>query len=127
MKKSNWIYTVFITTFILSILFSLGTNIISIHSNTIVTIIIILIVISIGIVFDMIGVASLSANEKTFHAMSAQKIKGAKTANKLIKSNVKVSSVCNDIVGDICGIISGGLGAVLALTLADVFSINITN
>lgn len=126
MKKPNWISIVFITTFMLSIVFSFGTNLLSVHSNTIVTIVIILAVIAIGILFDMIGVATLSANEKTFHAMSAQKIKGAKTANKLIKNNVKVSSVCNDIVGDICGIVSGGLGAVLAISLSSSLNINIT-
>lgn len=116
----------FILTFILSIIFSAGTNFISVRSNLTITIIIILAVIAIGILFDMIGAASLTANEKTFHAMSAQKVKGAKTANYLIKNNVKVSSICNDIVGDICGIVSGGLGAVLALDLASKFNINIT-
>lgn len=126
MKKSNWILIVFVLTFILSIIFSAGTNFISVHSGLVITTIIILIVIAIGIIFDMIGAASLTANEKTFHAMSAQKVKGAKTANYLVKNNVKVSSICNDIVGDICGIVSGGLGAVLALELANKLSINVT-
>lgn len=126
MKKNNWVYLVFLITFILSIVFSAGTNVISVHSNIWVTGIVILIVICIGILFDMIGGASLTANEATFHAMSSQKVKGSKVAIKLIKNNVRVSSVCNDIVGDICGIVSGGLGAVMALTLASTFSVDVT-
>lgn len=126
MKKNNWIYQVFLWTFALSILFSYATNIISSNSSTIVTAIIIFIVIATGIMFDMLGASSLTSKESTFHAMNAKKIKGAKQAIKLIRNNVKVSSICNDIVGDICGIISGGLGAVLAIDIASKFNINIT-
>lgn len=126
MKKNNWIYQVFLWAFILSILFSYVTNLVSFNSSTIVTAIIIFCVIALGIIFDMLGAATLTSKESTFHAMGAKKIKGAKQAISLIRNNVKVSSVCNDIVGDICGIISGGLGAVLALNLANQFDMNIT-
>ncbi|MBE6155323.1 MAG: hypothetical protein E7164_01035 [Firmicutes bacterium] len=125
MKKNTWICQIFLWTFILSITFSYITNIISTNSTTIVTAIIILIVIAVGILFDMLGASCLTSKESTFHAMGAKKIKGAKQAIKLIRNNVKVSSVCNDIVGDICGIISGGLGAVLAIDLANNFEINL--
>ena len=79
----------------------------------------------IGIIFDMIGVAVLTAKESTFHAMSSKKVKGAKKATKLIKNNVKVASFCNDIVGDVCGIVSGGLGAVLAISISDYLGITL--
>lgn len=118
MKNNNWIYKVFLWTFFLSIVFSSMTNMISFNSNIVITAIIIVLVIIIGIVFDMIGASSLTSKEATFHAMSSKKIKGAKETIKLIKNNVKVSSICNDIVGDICGIVSGGLGAVLALNIS---------
>ena len=126
MKKNNWIVTIFTTTFLLSIVFSYATNIISVNANNIVTTFLIILIIAIGILFDMIGAACLTSKEKTFHAMGAQKIKGAKMAIKLIRNNVKVSSIYNDIVGDICGIISGGLGAVLAINLSLKTNINIT-
>ena len=57
---------------------------------------------------------------------NAKKIKGAKETIKLIKNNVKISSICNDIVGDICGIVSGGLGAVLAISIANITKVNIS-
>ncbi len=122
--KKSWIVTVFILTFLLSLLFSLITNIISYKFGIIATTVAIILVISIGILFDLIGASSLTSKESTIHAMSAQKVKGAKTAIFLIKNNAKVSSICNDIIGDICGIVSGGLGAVLAINVAEHFHVN---
>ena len=125
MKKDNWIYKVFLMTFFLSVIFSFISNAITSKANIVVMIIITFIVIGIGIIFDMIGTASLTSNEATFHAKSSRKIKGAKEALGLIKNSVRVSSVCNDVIGDICGIISGGMGAMLAINIAKFFNINI--
>jgi CBS domain containing-hemolysin-like protein len=46
--------------------------------------------------------------------MASKKVKGAKTAINLIKNAEKVSSFCNDVIGDVCGIISGSMGIVVA-------------
>lgn len=118
MKKQNWNLIVFILSFSLALIFSFLTNKLSYNASNIIMILLILLVIAIGIIFDMIGVAVLTAKESTFHAMSSKKIKGAKKATKLIKNNVKVASFCNDIIGDVCGIVSGGLGAVLAISMS---------
>ena len=125
MKKDNWIYKVFLMTFFLSIIISLITNTITTHSNVVVMIILTLVVIMIGIIFDMIGTATLTCSEVPFHAKSSRKIKGAKESLSLIKNSVKVSSICNDVIGDICGIISGGMGAMVSISLSKVFNGNI--
>ncbi len=125
MKKDNWIYKVFLMTFFLSVIFSFISNAITSNANIVVMIIITILVIAIGIVFDMIGTASLTSNEATFHAKSSRKIKGAKESLSLIKNSVKVSSVCNDVIGDICGIISGGMGAMVSISLSKFFGGNI--
>ena len=109
MKKDPWIIIVFILTFILSILF-----------------IILLVTISLGVLFDLIGTAAITANEATFHALNSKKIKGAKQGITIVKNNNKISSICNDIVGDICGIISGSIGAILAISLSTTTGINST-
>lgn len=70
-------------------------------------------IISLGILFDVIGVAVTSADEKPFHSMSARKVKGAPEAIMLLRNADKVSSICNDVIGDICGIISGTAVAVI--------------
>ena len=64
-----------------------------------------------GIIFDIIGMAVTTAAESPFHSMAAHRIKGSARAIKLIKSKDKVSNFCNDVVGDICGIISGSASA----------------
>ena len=76
-----------------------------------------------GIVFDIIGVAVTAADEKPFHSMAAHRTPGAKEALGLIRQASKVSSFCNDVVGDICGIISGSTAAVIVVRLQSAFSL----
>lgn len=56
---------------------------------------------------------------KPFHSMAAHREKGAKEALMLLRSASRVSSVCNDVVGDICGIVSGSTAAVIVTRLPD--------
>ena len=85
-----------------------------------------LIFVLLGIVFDMVGVAVTAADSAPFHAMASHKEKGGKEAIWLINNAERVSSICNDVVGDICGIISGTTAAVIVLLLQNSFSISNT-
>ena len=71
----------------------------------------------VGVLFDIIGLAVAAAEEKQFHSMAARKIQSAKYAVKLIRNAEKVSSFCNDVIGDIAGIMSGATGTVIAAVL----------
>lgn len=122
----NWIYKVFLLSFILSIVFSGISTVMADKFNTIILVVITILVIAIGIIFDMIGVAVLTSNEASLHAKASKKLKGAKEAISLLKNSTKVSSVCNDVIGDICGIVSGSLGAVLTLEIANFFNFSAT-
>jgi len=106
----HWPLKVFGLSFFLAAIFSALSSICS-DLNVIILIIILTLVILIGIIFDMIGVATLTSKEASFHAMSSKKIAGSKEAITLLKNNNIVSSICNDVIGDICGIVSGSLGA----------------
>lgn len=75
-----------------------------------------------GIIFDIIGVAVTAADERPFHSMAARKVPGAREALGLIRRASKVSSFCNDVVGDICGIISGSTAAIIVVRLQEVLS-----
>ncbi len=126
MKENvNWIYKVFLLSFILSIVFSSGSSFIANRANSIILGIIIVFVIIIGIVFDMIGVAVLTSNESSLHAKASKKLKGAKEAISMLKNAPRVASICNDVVGDVCGIVSGSLGAVLTINIATYFNYNV--
>ena len=89
-------------------------------------IIVLVVFIFLGILFDMIGVAVTAANPAPFHAMASHKEKGGKEAIWLLSNAERVSSFCNDVVGDICGIISGSTAAVIVLELQEIFSISNT-
>ena len=83
------------------------------------------IVILIGVLFDLVGVAVTVANEEDFHAQASKKIKGSKTAIKMIRNSAKVANICNDVIGDICGVLSGAISAMLAVRIVNMFNINI--
>ncbi len=74
-------------------------------------------ILSVGVVFDMIGVAAAAADEAPFNAMAARRILGAGHARKLVRNAEKVSAVCADVVGDTAGTIAGAAGAALAVRL----------
>lgn len=124
-KKNNWPLIVTILAFFISLLFSFISESIMPKVGIIIGIIILIIFILIGIIFDMIGVAVTSSNEEPLHAMSSKKIKGAKKAVSFKKNADKVSSFCNDVIGDICGIISGSAGVTVAIGLSNRFNLNL--
>lgn len=78
--------------------------------------------IALGIVFDMVGVAVTAADPRPFHSMAAHKEKGAREAIHLLTNASRVSSFCNDVVGDICGIVSGSTAAVIVVRLQQSFN-----
>ena len=79
---------------------------------------ILFLLIFIGILFDIIGVAFATCSETPFISMASKKIKKANRAIKLLKNSEMVSNICNDVVGDICGIVSGAAGAAIAVMLS---------
>lgn len=76
-----------------------------------------------GIFFDVIGVAVTAADEKPFHSMASRRTPGAQEALSLIRRADRVSSFCNDVVGDICGIIAGTTVAVIVVRLQAVWGV----
>ena len=98
----RWFITISITTFILSITFSfISTNAIS-NLPIFPAILVLILVVFIGIIFDIMGVAVTVADEDEFHAKASKKVEGAKTSVKLIRNSAKVANFCGDVVGDIC-------------------------
>ncbi len=74
-------------------------------------------VVLLGIMFDILGVATTSASDRPLHAMAARRVRGAKEAIWLLQNTEKVASFCNDVVGDIASIISGVTAAVIITRL----------
>lgn len=121
-KQIKWVVTIFLVTILVSGLISFLSDEIMERSNMAVAFLILLIIVSIGILFDIIGVATTSADEKPFHSMAAKKIPGAHEAIVLLRNAERVSSICNDVVGDICGVVSGSASATIAAQVLNHFS-----
>ena len=120
----KWIIKIILITFVISLSLSFVSGVTLPSVPTIIGILLVLIFILIGVIFDMIGVSVTAADLSVFNSMSSRKVKGARLAVKFKKNADKVSSFCNDVIGDICGIISGGTGIAISNLLANSLSLN---
>ncbi len=113
-KTIIWVVTIFFVTILVSGTISFISDLIMEGSTLIVAFVILLAIVLLGILFDIIGVAVTSADESPFHSMAARKVPGAQDAIRLLRNAERVSSICNDVVGDICGVVSGSASATIA-------------
>ena len=113
-KAAKWVITIFFVTIFISGSISLLSDILMENSTMAVAFLILLVIILVGIIFDIIGMAVATADEKPFHSMAARKVPGAQESIRLLRNAERVSSICNDVVGDICGVVSGSASATIA-------------
>ena len=113
-KAGKWALTIFLVTILVSGTISFLSNEIMSRTGIAAAFVILLIIVVIGILFDIVGVAVTSANEKPFHSMASRRLPGARESILLLRNAEKVSSICNDVVGDICGVVSGSASATIA-------------
>ena len=124
MNNKSWVIKAFLLTFFLALIMSGISNVIVENCGFIVLLIITIVILFIGIVSDIVGTAILTADEATFHAKASNKIEGSKESIRLIKNSGNIANFFNDIVGDVSGIISGSMGAMIAIYAANHFNIS---
>jgi len=124
-KTIRWVVTIFFVTILVSGTISFTSDFIMANSTMLVAFVILLAIIFIGIIFDVIGVAVTSADEKPFHSMAARKVPGALESIRLLRNAERVSSICNDVVGDICGVVSGSASATIAAQVLRNFELSL--
>lgn len=120
-KTIRWVVTIFLVTFFVTGIVTLISDEIMSKSGMLVSFIILLVIVLIGILFDVVGVAVTSADETPFHSMAARKVPGAQEAIRLLRNAERVSTICSDVVGDICGVVSGVAAATIAARLLTMF------
>ncbi|MEG0495644.1 MAG: hypothetical protein RR564_05185 [Eubacterium sp.] len=118
-KHRHWVIGVTIGTFFSTMLITYISDTLLTHAGLIISFIILLFIIGFGVVADVVGVAVTAVNIEPFNAMAAKKIKGAKTSVFLVKNASRVSNLCNDVIGDICGIVSGATGVSIVIQLVN--------
>lgn len=116
-KTIRWVVTIFLVTMFVSGMITLIADEVMARSGIVTAFLILLVIVLVGILFDVIGVAVTSADETPFHSMAARKVPGAQDAIRLLRNAERVSSICNDVVGDICGVVSGSASATISVQL----------
>lgn len=124
-ENSKWIITTFALTFVLAMMFGGVSNVVLEKMNILFATLVLILVILIGILFDMIGMAIATCDEAPFHAKAAKKHNGAKEVIRLLKKKDRATNVCNDLMGDICGILSGSACALIAVKLSSILQMDI--
>lgn len=115
----SWIVKILLITFILSSLMSLIAEASLSSISLPMAFVVLLIFVFTGVFFDALGVAIATVSITPFISMASKKVQGAKEGIYLIKRADIVSNLCNDVVGDICGIISGSAGTAIVLILSN--------
>ncbi len=123
-SKLKWPIQAFFLTFILSGIVSFVSNNGIERLNLISSIVILIVVVLIGIIFDIVGIAVTVAPEEDFHAKATKKADGAKSSLSLIKNASKVANICADVIGDICGVVSGAISAMISIKIANTYNVS---
>ncbi|WP_295857023.1 hypothetical protein [uncultured Oscillibacter sp.] len=122
-RRDRWVLWVFLMAVSLSAALSLASESVLSEAGLAAALLVLAAFIALGILFDIVGVAVTAADERPFHSMAAHREPGATEAIGLLRRASHVSSFCNDVVGDICGIVSGTTGAVIVVQLQKAFSV----
>ena len=115
-KHSNWrwVVTIFFVTIAISSTISFLSSAVMERASIVVATLVLLFIVALGIVFDIIGVAVMSAGRSRFIPWRPRSAGALPRRWRSCATPKKVSSFCNDVVGDICGVVSGSASAVLA-------------
>lgn len=116
-KSLKWSTGIAVITLVLAAIFSVASTLVLSGVSWGMGMVIVLIIVLIGVFFDIIGVASTAANETPFHAMASEKVPGARHAILITRNADRVANFCNDVIGDISGIISGTASAAVIVEL----------
>ena len=115
--RNRWIVTAFVLSFVITAVISVAAGEVSENASVFAAIPLLLFFIFLGIFFDVVGLAVATADPAPFHSMAARRLRAGKKGVWLISNSARVSSFCNDIVGDICGVVSGATGTAIAARL----------
>ncbi len=115
----TWGLGVLFLSFGLTVIFSFLTElVIDENSPAILCVVVLLVLLILNISCDVLANAIISCKPEAFHAMASNKIKGARRAVTFCRNASKLGSIFADVIGDICGIVSGAAGAVLSIIIA---------
>ncbi|HHW37160.1 MAG TPA: hypothetical protein GXX18_07990 [Bacillales bacterium] len=120
-KSIHFSLSVAVITFVLAAIFSIISTVMLSGVKWGIGMLLVLLIVLVGIFFDILGIASTAADETPFHAMASKKVNGSKQAILITRNADRFANFCNDVIGDISGIISGTATALVIIQLATSF------
>lgn len=116
-KNSYWALKATLITFFTSAFFSFVAETTESNGNLIVISVLLLFLIVGNVVFDGIGIAAATADEKEVRRLSKHNGRSGEIAISIVENADIVSNVCNDVIGDIFGILSGACTVVITASV----------
>ena len=116
-KNSHWALKATIITFFTSAFFSFVAESTESNGNLIVIVVLLLFLIVGNVVFDGIGIAAATADETEVKRLPKHCGRSEKIAICIVENADIVSNVCNDVIGDIFGILSGACTVVITASV----------
>ncbi len=116
-SSARWTLIVTVLSFVLTVIFSFLAESVTNAASVVLSVLIILVLIIISIIADIIGTAVTVCDAAPLVSMSSRKVRGAKNALRLIHNSDKVASICCDVIGDICGIVTGAASTAIVVLI----------
>ncbi len=116
-KLTIWTIKIITITFLLSACFSYLSEITTSYAPLAIAFLLLILLVVVNIIFDAVAVAATSCDLAPLLSLSSRGVKGSKKAVMLVKNAEKVNNICADVIGDICGIISGACTVAIVSSL----------
>lgn len=114
-----WGFSILFLSFGLTVIFSFLTElVIDENSPAFICVVVLLVLLLLNISCDVLANAIIACKPESFLAMASNRIRGAKRAVYFCRNASRLGSIFADVIGDICGIVSGAAGAALATIIA---------
>ena len=117
-KSKHWLWQITLLSLVLSCVFGIISELMLAHTNLTLALILIILLVFVGLTFDIVGMAVTAGNIKTLLEQKAKGTKGVDIGITLVKNADKVSSICTDVIGDICSILSGAGGVAISVIIS---------
>jgi len=107
-----------VLSYVLAVFVNWGSSLALNRVHAVIAILVVLLLVAVGVVFDILGTSVTAAELPPLNSMAAKKVPGARQAIWLVRNADAVANFCNDVVGDVAGAVTGAAGATVALRLS---------
>lgn len=118
-RSANWALKILVLTFILSLVSSVLSQVAVGGSDILIATMLLIFMIITSIIFDVIGVSVTSCTMCGIENSDVKDDGVKRLASTLIANAEKVNNLCADVIGDICGVMSGACGASIVAAISD--------